>query len=133
MRAVVAHPPGANVRDVRQALLGAGFSCLAEDCVEWDELPPRVARGDADLLVMQTDSNAHANWDALREARQLTSAPAIAARPRDGQESLLKSKLPCTAALAAGFRRRAFCGAGSLAGLACLFTWDLDRGFGTGG
>jgi pilus assembly protein CpaE len=83
MRAVVAHPPGANVRDVRQALLGAGFSCLAEDCVEWDELPPRVARGDADLLVMQTDSNAHANWDALREARQLTSAPAIAVGPQE--------------------------------------------------
>jgi pilus assembly protein CpaE len=81
MRAVVAHPPGASVRDLRQALLGAGFSCLAEDCVEWDELPPRVARGDADLLVVQTDSNAHANWEALREARQLTSAPAIAVGP----------------------------------------------------
>jgi pilus assembly protein CpaE len=83
MRAVVAHPPGANVRDVRQALLGAGFRCLAEDCVEWDELPPRVARGDADLLVMQTDSNAHANWEALREARQLTSAPVIAVGPQE--------------------------------------------------
>jgi pilus assembly protein CpaE len=81
MKAVVAHPPGANVRDLRQALLGAGFSCLLEDCVEWDELPPRVARGDADLLVMQTDSNADANWNVLQEARQLTSAPTIAVGP----------------------------------------------------
>jgi pilus assembly protein CpaE len=68
---------------LRQALQGAGFHCLAEDCVEWDELPPRVARGDADLLVVQTDANAKANWDALREARQLTSAPAIAVGPSE--------------------------------------------------
>lgn len=78
MRAVVAHPPGANVRELRQALLGAGYRCLAEDCVEWDDLPPRVARGDADLLVVQTDQNSQANWAALREAVQMSGASAIA-------------------------------------------------------
>jgi pilus assembly protein CpaE len=55
---------------------------LPEDCVEWDELPPRVARGEADLLVVQTDNNAEANWAALTEARQLTSAPTIAVGPK---------------------------------------------------
>lgn len=91
MRAVVAHPPGANVRPLRQALLGAGFSCLAEDCVEWDELPPRVARGETDLLVVQTDNNAEANWAVLTEARQLTNAPTIAVGPK-GPEAVQKAQ-----------------------------------------
>jgi hypothetical protein len=93
MRAVVAHPPGANVRELRQALLGAGYRCLAEDCVEWDELAPRVARGDADLLVVQTDQNSQANWAALREAMQMSSASAIAvgAAQADAQSSARES------------------------------------------
>lgn len=81
MRAVVAHPPGANVLALRQALLGAGFNCLAEDCVEWDELAPRIARGATDLVVMQTDQQAHANWPALTEALQIAGVPAIAVGP----------------------------------------------------
>lgn len=91
MRAVVAHPPGANVRELRQALLGAGFRCLAEDCVEWDELPPRVARGDADLLVVQTDRNSQANWAALREAVQMSGASAIAVGAQGNDPSALES------------------------------------------
>lgn len=81
MRAVVAHAPGANILPLRQALLGAGFNCLAEDCVEWDELAPRVARGSTDLLVMQTDQHAQANWAALSEALQMVEVPAIAVGP----------------------------------------------------
>jgi pilus assembly protein CpaE len=34
------------------------------------------------LLVVQTDNNAEANWAALTEARQLTSAPTIAVGPK---------------------------------------------------
>jgi pilus assembly protein CpaE len=66
---------------LRQALLGAGFSCLAEDCVEWNELAPRIARGATDLLVMQTDQQAHANWAVLSEALQIVEVPAIAVGP----------------------------------------------------
>lgn len=66
---------------LRQALLGAGFNCLAEDCVEWDELAPRIARGSTDLLVMQTDQQAQANWAALTEALQIVGVPAIAVGP----------------------------------------------------
>jgi len=81
MRVVIAHPPGSNVQDLRQALHGAGLNCINADCVQWDDLPPRVAQIKADLLVVRTDDNAHANWAAVRESQQLTDAPIIAVGP----------------------------------------------------
>ena len=85
MRVVIAHPPGRNVQDLRQALHGAGLNCINADCVQWDDLPPRVAQVKADLLVVRTDDNAHANWAAVRESQQLTDAPIIAVGPSSAE------------------------------------------------
>ncbi|MCA9249297.1 MAG: hypothetical protein KDA42_19380 [Planctomycetales bacterium] len=81
MRVLLAHNNGSNLRDFRQALLGAGLSCTAEDCVSFQDLPVRLAQRDADLVVLKTDAAAQLDWRAVREATSLTMAPIMAVGP----------------------------------------------------
>jgi len=81
MRAVIAHSPSANVRTLRQILLGAGLECFGEDCVVWERLPVRLAQVEADLVLLQTDDAASMNWQLLQEARSLSRAPLVVVGP----------------------------------------------------
>ena len=81
MRVLLAHHADANLRDFRQALLGAGLSCAADDCVSFQELPIRLAQRDADLVVLKADAAAQADWRAVQEATTLTLAPMMAIGP----------------------------------------------------
>ena len=78
MRVVIAHPPGRNVQDLRQALHGAGLNCINADCVQWDDLPPRVAQVKP-TCWLRTDDNAQAN--VVRESQQFDRCSHHRGRP----------------------------------------------------
>ena len=81
MRVVLTHAPGSNIRQLRQVLLGAGLECTAADCIAWDEFAIHLAQSDADLLVVKVEEDRSPDWNALREASALVSAPMLAVGP----------------------------------------------------
>jgi len=83
MHAVIAHAPNLDVQDVRRALHGSGADCGKDDCVAWNDLTVRLARGNTDLIVVRVDANHETNWKAITEARVITSASLIAIGPAD--------------------------------------------------
>ncbi len=78
MRAVIAHPPREDIVPLRRILLGAGWECSKQDCVNWHHLETRLAAGGAaDLLVLDVSGLTIDDLDMLCEAVQLTSAPSL--------------------------------------------------------
>lgn len=92
MRVVVAHAPESSVRDLRQALLGAGLNCLAEDCVAWSELALRLAQGDADLIVLRAEDEESLDWKSIIEATALSQAPVVAVGPAAKAELVSRAR-----------------------------------------
>ena len=78
MRVIVGHSPRLPNAEWRQILLGSGLDCTADDCVSWEQLPVRLGRGDADLVLVEVAEAAEAAWRALEEAGDLTAAPRMA-------------------------------------------------------
>lgn len=83
MRAIVAHPPHQNILELRRILLGAGFECTKDDCVEWPQLERRLSGGVVDLLVIQVNDLTPRWLDPLCDAAQLTSAPKLLVGDRE--------------------------------------------------
>jgi pilus assembly protein CpaE len=78
MRAVVAHAPDSDIQQLRQTLLGAGLECALSDCVIWSELAVRLAQTDADVVIINVREDSSLDWDSLREATSLVTAPMVA-------------------------------------------------------
>ena len=52
MRVLVVHNPGTPIRDIRNAIVGAGGDCEAEDCVAPRDLAARLGQVPANLVVV---------------------------------------------------------------------------------
>jgi pilus assembly protein CpaE len=92
MRVVLTHAPGTDVHELRQAVLGAGLDCAADDCVAWDDLSARLAQRDADLVIFKTGNNADGGWHAMQEAQTLTRAALVAVGPISNQEVIQSAR-----------------------------------------
>jgi len=88
LRVVIAHGPEANTRELRQIVHGAGLECGADDCVAFDDLSLRLARGNADLLVLRMGDDVAAAMRAVADAQDLTAAPIIAVGPLDNASAV---------------------------------------------
>lgn len=88
LRAVIAHGPGTNTRELRQIVHGAGLDCEADDCVAFHDLALRLARAHADVLVLRIVDEVEAAVGAVADARNLTAAPIIAVGPLDNAAAL---------------------------------------------
>jgi pilus assembly protein CpaE len=78
MRAIIAHAHDEDVRELREYLFGAGFECHEKDCVAWDELAARLAKGDFDLVILRIDRADDVHFHAIQDALLVTSAPKLA-------------------------------------------------------
>jgi len=78
MQVIVAHPPGADARELRRVVLGSGLECGAQDCVPWNDLAMRLGQGDADLVLVHVDQREQESWQALQGASALTEARILA-------------------------------------------------------
>ena len=78
MRAVVAHGLDSDIQQLRQTLLGAGLECASSDCVVWSELAVRLAQSDAEVVIIHARQGPGLDWDSLREATSLVTAPMVA-------------------------------------------------------
>ena len=78
MRAVIAHNPDEDIRQLRECLSGAGFQCQQEDCVPWNTMAERLARRSAELVVIRLNGETAEHQHALHDALRLTSAPTLA-------------------------------------------------------
>ncbi len=92
MRAILAHAPGVDVRLARQAVLGAGVECAADDCVAWADLPVRLARGGAQVVIVCIENHATLDWDGLREAIALAEGPVVALGPTGQAELVARAR-----------------------------------------
>lgn len=93
MRVVVAQPQTGQSDEVRQALLGLGLECGPADCVSFDDLPVRLSREGADLILIRVNGDIQAPVAAVRQAFGLTSAPVLAVGPaKDAQQILQLSR-----------------------------------------
>ena len=81
MRVVVAYGSDVDIRPLRQALLAAGFDCRSEDCVAWEELDVRLARGEVDLVIVHTADVDPLQWSPLTLSLASSPAPAIMTGP----------------------------------------------------
>lgn len=77
MRAVLAHGPGADQRELRHWLLGAGLDCESADIVPWDTLSTRLGQQDADLVVALMDGAQEQDWRSVEQGKSLTAAPLV--------------------------------------------------------
>jgi len=85
MRVIVGHGEQADVRTLRQILLGAGLHCGADDCVYYGRLTERLAQSDPDLVLVKVDDPPQLDWRIISEARSMTMAPMLAIGPEDAE------------------------------------------------
>lgn len=81
MRGVIAHPPSASPRELRQVLLGSGLDCEAADIVPWNSLATRLGQQDADVVVAVMEGAVDTDWLHIEQAKQLTTAPLVVVGP----------------------------------------------------
>ncbi len=76
MRVLVVHNPGTPIRDIRNAIVGAGGDCEAEDCVAPRDLAARLGQVPANLVVVHAPDDT-LDLAAVREAVNLVGAPRV--------------------------------------------------------
>jgi len=79
MRIVLADNQRQRGDELRRVLLGEGLICDAQDLVDYDGLPGRLAGVKADLVVVSINGASEAALAAIRTAHQITEAPILAA------------------------------------------------------
>ncbi len=92
MRVLVVHAPGSPVREIRQAVLGAGGECASEDCVSPQDLAARLAQVPVSLVVVKADT-AGMDLPRIREALSLVSAPRVAIGNAAGEEQAIAEQI----------------------------------------
>jgi pilus assembly protein CpaE len=90
MRIVMTQPPSANSWDERrQIALSLGLVCEATDCINYDDLPIRLAQEPAaDLVLIFVADDTAAALVAIHEASR-TGAPVLVAGPAGEDEQVL--------------------------------------------
>ena len=78
MRIIVADNRQECGEELRRILLAEGLVCEAGDVVCFENLPGRIAAADADVVLVKTCEEPDRALDAIRTARQATTAPIIA-------------------------------------------------------
>lgn len=78
MRVVIARQPGVLRDRLRQAVLGLGLQCKANDCVSYDELPARLEEGLVDLVLVGLGTNLAQGLAVLEYTHQHTNVPIFA-------------------------------------------------------
>ena len=81
MRIVLADNQQQRSEQLRRILLGEGLTCEAEDVVNYDGLPGRLAGTKADLVLVTCNGAEEESLRAIRAAHQATDAPILAAGP----------------------------------------------------
>ena len=81
MRAVIAQENSDSFDAVRQILLGLGSACDTTDCVLFSDLPARLARGPADLILVRAEPGMESALATIRQAALLTPVPVMAYGP----------------------------------------------------
>ena len=81
MRAVIAQENPETFDAARRILLGLGLECDTTDCVLFADLPARLARGPADLILVRAEPGRDAALAVIRQTSLLTPAPVMAYGP----------------------------------------------------
>jgi pilus assembly protein CpaE len=72
-------------------VLGTGLKCDAADCVSYRELPERILRGPADLIVFSLGSQPAATLPFLRKTTTQTKVPIVAIGSTSNPEEILQA------------------------------------------
>ncbi len=75
----------------RLEVLSAGLECGAEDCVAFDGLPARLARGQADLILVHLEPDAAAGYATLEYCAKHTKIPTWAIGRAGDSEQILQA------------------------------------------
>jgi pilus assembly protein CpaE len=89
LRAVIAGEGNGRRDEFRQGALSEGLACDSSDCVSLADLPVRLSRGAADLVLVQLTGSA--GFDALRYAAAHTAAPVLAVGPTHDSQAILQA------------------------------------------
>jgi pilus assembly protein CpaE len=68
-----------------------GLECAAGDCVPFTELPVRLAKGSAEMVLVRVGDNATPAHEAIRQALNLTRAPVLAVGPTINPHHILET------------------------------------------
>src|SRR5438105_2929152 len=91
MRVVIA-TDSPEARDLfRQAVLGIGLDCAADDCVLLSRVPVRLAHGPADLLLVIPGMDATAGLKVIQLAAAQANLPVLAAGPVDDPQRIIRA------------------------------------------
>ena len=91
MRIVVATDSPETRDQFRQAILGIGLECSAEDCVALDAVPGRLAHGSVDLLLVNQGEDAAPGLEAIRLAAAQAKVAVLAAGPVDDPKRIMRA------------------------------------------
>ncbi len=81
MQVVLASESQAQREAARRTVLGVGLRCESVDCVDHTGLPLRLARGNADLVLLGLQTNLEAGLEAIQKVRQSSERPILAFGP----------------------------------------------------
>lgn len=91
MRIVIA-TDSPETRDLfRQAILGIGLECGAEDCIALDAVPGRLAHGSVDLLLVNQGADAATGLEAIRLAAAQAKVAVLATGPVDDPQRIMRA------------------------------------------
>jgi pilus assembly protein CpaE len=94
MRVLVVHSPSSPSREIRQAILGAGGECSAEDCVAPRDLAARLAQVPVKLVVVKSEPEGF-DVETTREALSLVSVTRVAVGGASSGERAVAEALEC--------------------------------------
>src|SRR5438128_605552 len=90
MRVVIVREPGAQRDRLREVVLGTGLECAAGDCVTPAELPVRLTRGPADLVLVGLGTDPVRAVPLLQQTAGLVRAPVFAVGPSWESQDILR-------------------------------------------
>jgi pilus assembly protein CpaE len=68
-----------------------GLECGAGDCVSFADLPVRLAKGDAEIVLVRVGTDIKAAQETIRQALALTKAPVLAVGPTSEARHILET------------------------------------------
>ncbi|MCL6503823.1 MAG: hypothetical protein K6T86_14160 [Pirellulales bacterium] len=81
MRAIIGYGEGVDAQGIRQAVLGAGLDCSAEDTVPVAELEGRLGQTGVDLVLAALGSQPDSDLHAIERLSDIFDAPIVAVAP----------------------------------------------------
>jgi pilus assembly protein CpaE len=90
MRVIVTTESVGGGEALRQAVLGVGLECGAGDCVSFGELPVRLARTEADLILVGVGADPGAALAVVQQVAQSHGLPAWVVGPAADHQQVLR-------------------------------------------